>query len=567
MTEFAFLADLVIIFAVALVVVSALRRLRLPAIAGFIVAGVLVGPHAFRLIADSHDVEVLAEIGVVLLLFGIGLELSLERVRRLWRPVLLGGALQVGLTLGTGALVARAMGLDTGPAIFLGCLVAVSSTAVVLRGLASRGELDAPHGRFALGILIFQDLAVVPMALSIPLLAGLAEGTGAALSSLATGFAVLAGVLLLARLVVPRLLEAVARMRQRDLFVLAVFLICFGTAWAVAAAGISLALGAFLAGLVVSGSVYRHQAMAELIPLREVLASVFFVSVGMLLDPRLMVSEAGTIAGLFAAIVLGKALLITATASALRLPPRTALLTGTALAQVGEFAFVLMRAAAGKGLMPGALEEPFTVAVILSMAVTPLVLAAGPHIAAGVDRFGWLGRRLDVRTPGETAAAGDLSGHVVIAGYGLGGIEVAVALRACGFTGVVLDLNPENVRRAAADGFVACFGDVTSEEVLEQLGIHRARALVVSVNDTDAALRGVRNARRLSPGLRIVGRTTYASDADRLRTAGADIVVAAESAAAADLRETVLAECGARPEDGRFGSDRDPPAGPPSTPR
>ncbi|MFH1278962.1 MAG: cation:proton antiporter [Candidatus Eisenbacteria bacterium] len=543
MNKFAFLADLVVIFAVALIVVAALRRLKLPAIAGFILAGVLVGPHAFRLIADSHDVEVLAEIGVVLLLFGIGLELSLERVRRLWQPVLVGGALQVGLTLTAAMIVARASGLAVGPSIFLGCLVAVSSTAVVLRGLASRGELDAPHGRFALGILIFQDMAVVPMALAIPLLAGVAGARAAAFLSLATGVAVLGGVLILSLLVVPRLLDFVARTRQRDLFVLAVFLICFGTAYAVSAAGISLALGAFLAGLVVSGSEYRHQAMAELIPLREVLASIFFVSVGMLLDPRLIVSDATTIAGLFAAIVLGKALLVTVTALALRLPPRTALLTGTALAQVGEFAFVLMRAAAGKGLLPAAVEEPFTVAVILSMAVTPLLLAAGPHIAVGADRLGWVGRRLDILSPEEAVGAETLSGHVVIVGYGLGGREVARALRKRGFTGVVLDLNPENVRRAAADGLTACYGDVTSDEVLEKLGIHHARALVVSVNDTDAAIRGVRTARRLSPGLRIIGRTAYASDANRLRAAGADFVVAAESSAAADLREAVLAEC------------------------
>lgn len=543
MDEFAFLRDLVVIFAVALVVVSVLQRLRLPTIAGFIIAGVLVGPHGLRLVADSHQVEILAEIGIVLLLFGIGLELSLNRVRRLWQPVLVGGVLQVGLTMAATVVAARFAGLATGQAIFLGCLVAVSSTAVVLRGLAARGELDAPHGRLALGILIFQDLAVIPMILVIPLLAGETSDKGAAFGSLATGLGVLVGVLLLARLIVPRLLELVARTRQRDLFVLAVFLICFGTAWAVASVGISLALGAFLAGLVVSGSAYRHQALAEVIPLREVLASIFFVSVGMLLDPRLIVTNAGPILGLFAAIVLGKALLVTLTALVLRLPMRTALLTGTALAQAGEFAFVLLRAAEGTGLLPDALEESLTVAVVLSMAVTPLVLAAGPHIAAGADRLGWLGRLLRVQTPDEAAAAENLTGHVLVAGYGLAGEGIARALRDRGLVSMILDLNPENVRRAAADGHRACFGDVTSEEVLEKLCIAHALALVVTINDPDGAVRGVRVARRLAPRLRIIGRTAYAVDVPRLIAAGADQVVASETAAATELREVVLSGC------------------------
>ncbi len=541
------LRDLVVIFAAALLVVAPLRRLRLPSIAGFIVAGVAIGPHALRLVGDAHNVEVLAEVGVVLLLFGIGLELSLDKLRRFWRPALAGGALQVGLTLAITAALARAAGLGTGAAVFLGCLVAVSSTAVVLRGLAARGEMDAPHGRLALGILIFQDLAVVPMMLAIPLLAGRTEaGAPPPAFALAKGFVVLAGVLVLARLVVPRLLAQVARTRQRDLFVLTVFLVCFGTAWAVSSAGISLALGAFLGGLVVAGSEYRHQALADLVPLREVLASVFFVSVGMLLDLGLVAREAGPILLLFLAIVVGKFLVVALTGMILRIPPRTALLTGTALAQVGEFAFVLLRAADGTTLVPGGLADPLLVAIILSMAITPLVLAAGPHIAAGADRIAWVERALRVRAPEDAAATAPLTGHVIIAGYGPTGREVAGALRERGVASVVLDLNPVNIDRALDDGINACFGDVASPRVLEQLGVARARLLVVTVNDPDAATRAVVAARRLAPGLRIVGRTTYMIDVARLRAHGADEVVAAEAEAMRGLRETVLGMCVAR---------------------
>jgi CPA2 family monovalent cation:H+ antiporter-2 len=549
MPNLTILRDLVVIFAAALLVVALLRRLRVPTIAGFILAGVLIGPYALGLVGDLHGVEVQAEVGVVLLLYGIGLELSLDKMRRFWRPALAGGVLQVGLTLAATAAIARGAGLAGGQAVFLGCLVAVSSTAVVLRVLAARGEVDAPHGRLALGILIFQDLAVVPMILVIPLLAGTAAGSGSSspVLALAKGFGVLVGVLVLARLVVPRLLGFVARTRQRDLFVLAVFLVCFGTAWAVSRAGLSLALGAFLGGLVVSGSEFRHQALADLVPLREVFASVFFVSVGMLLDPGLVAREAGLILLLFVAIVAGKFLMMALTGMILRIPPRTALLTGAALAQVGEFAFVLLHAADGTALVPANLADPLLVAIILSMAITPLVLAAGPFIAAGADRILLVERALRVRAPEEAAAAAPLSGHVIIAGYGPTGREVAGALRERGVVSVVLDLNPVNIDRALTDGINACYGDVASERVLEKLGVSQARLLVVTVNDPDAAIRAVAAARRLAPGLRIIGRTTYATDVERLRAHGADEVVAAETAAMRGLREVVLAGCASGP--------------------
>ena len=279
-----FLKDLVIVLGAAVVVVALLRRVGVPSIAGFILTGILAGPTALGLVDDTHQVELLAEVGVVLLLFGIGLELAVDRLRRLWKAVLLGGGIQVSVTLGCTAVLARAFGLAPGTAVFLGCVIAVSSTAVVLRALSARGELDAPHGRLAVGILVFQDLCVVPMILAVPLLAGDDSSPREILLAIGTAVAVLVGVLVAASFLVPRLLAFVARTRERELFILTVFLVCFGTTWALSLAGISLALGAFLAGLIVAGSEFRHQAMADLIPARDILASLFFVSVGMLLD-------------------------------------------------------------------------------------------------------------------------------------------------------------------------------------------------------------------------------------------------------------------------------------------
>lgn len=549
MEDLGVLRDLLIIFAIGVAVAFALRKVGVPSIAGFIVAGIIVGPRSLGLIDDVHEVEVLAEIGVVLLLFGIGLELSLEKVRRLWKPILIGGSLQVGATIGIATAAAVAMGLPLVQALFLGFMVAVSSTAIVLRGLEFRGEIDAPHGRFALGILVFQDLCVVPMILAIPLLAG-SSGTGwqAALAMI-KAVLVVAGVLVASRLVVPRLLHFIARTRQRDLFVLAVLLVCIGTAWVVSLVGVSLALGAFLAGLVVAGSDYRHQALADLIPLREVLASLFFISVGMLLDPVALVHDPLPVLGILVAVLVVKFVVITAVALALRLPLRVALISGMILAQTGEFLFVLMRSADGTGLVQAGFQGQLMAAAILSMLVTPLLMYASPHIAAGVSSFGPLQRALGVRTLAEQESRPAMSDHVVIAGHGIAGMELASALRQRDIGYVIVELNAETVRGLLSQDEPAFFGDVTSEEVLEKLGIHRARELVVTINDPDASIRAVMAARRLAPELPILVRVRYVAEVDELLAAGATRVVPSEFESAVEVVSQVLEGHGVHRDD------------------
>ncbi len=540
MTELVFLQDLVVILAAAVVVVAFLGYLQVPSIAGFIVAGTVVGPNALGLIKDPHQVEVLAELGVVMLLFGIGLELSLARVRRLWRPIVLGGSVQVGVTILAVLGISVGFGHELRSALLLGFIVAVSSTAIVLRGLSARGELETPHGRLALGILIFQDLCVVPMVLLIPVLGDTSSAGKNVLLTLLTAGAVVAGVLVAARLLVPRFLEVIARTRKRDLFVLSVFLVCLGTAWAVSRAGVSLALGAFLAGLVVSGSRYREQAIADLVPLRDVLASVFFVAIGMLLDLRDILDNLLPILGLFASIVAGKFIIIFVAASIMRLPPRVGILTGAALSQVGEFSFVLLLAAGGTGLLDAPLQNNLTVAIILSMLATPFGLALGPHLAGGLSKFSPLTRFLEVRTTAELRDSDPLRDHIIIAGYGMTGRSLARSLTERGVRYIIVDFNSENVRDASQRGEPACFGDVTSAEVLECLGTAEARELVVAINDADATARVTRAARRAAPDLLITVRTAYEADVERLLAAGATHVVAAEAAAADAISERVL---------------------------
>ena len=540
MTELVFLQDLVVILAAAVVVVALLNRLRVPSITAFIIAGTIVGPHGLRLVQDLHQVEMLAEVGVVLLLFGIGLELSLSRVRRLWRPIAIGGAVQVGTTILVVLGLSSLFGRDWRSGLLLGFIIAVSSTAIVLRALSVRGELQAPHGRLAIGILIFQDLCVVPMVLVIPFLGNAAGPDTSVVVPLLTAAAVVVGVLVAARFLVPHFLDRVARTRQRDLFVLSVFLVCFGTAWAVSSVGVSLALGAFLAGLVVSGSHYREQAISDLVPLRDVLASVFFVSVGMLLDLRNVVDGLLPISLLFVAIIVGKFIVVFITASVMRLPSRVGVLTAASLSQVGEFSFVLLLAAGKTGLLEESFESNLTVAIILSMLATPFGLALGPHLAGGLGKLNLLTRLLQVRTTEDVRETQSLRDHVIIAGYGLTGRKLARALKQRDAPYIIVDLNTENVRNAAREGEPACFGDVTSPEVLDHLRVAEASELVISINDTEATARATRAARLAAPSLRITVRAAYEADVERLEKAGANRVFAAEVAVATVIADQVL---------------------------
>ncbi len=537
MPEIQILKDLVIVLGAAVVVVTLLRRAGFPSIAGFILTGAIVGPNALGLVSETKQVEVLAEVGVVLLLFGIGLEISLSRLRQLWKAIVLGGGLQVGLTIVCTVAIAAWFGLSTGSAIFLGCVVAVSSTAVVLRGLSARGELEAPHGRLALGILVFQDLCVVPMMLAVPYLAGKGGSAQDIFVTIGTVLLVLAGVLFAASHLAPRLLAFVARARERELFILAVFLVCFGTAWALSLAGISLALGAFLAGLVVAGSEFRHQAMSDLIPPREVFASLFFVSVGMLLNVSDVLQQAISTIGLLCLILIGKFTIILGTALILRLPLRVGILSATTLCQIGEFSFILLKAAQGTNLLESPLSHNLLMAIVLSMLLTPMAIAFGPHLAGRAARVPWLNRLLDAEPPGIDAQEPH-SKHVIVAGYGLAGRQVCRALQREGAAYIAVDWNTDKVHEAHDAGVRAVLGDLSQREVLEELGCKRARLVVVDINVTSAAASVVRAIRAAAPDVPIIALINFEMDRDLLKSAGASEVVTVEATASQAIVDT-----------------------------
>jgi len=403
MSEYHVLKDLAIIFAVSLLVILVFHRIKLPALPGFIVAGVLLGPNALGLVSDVQQVESLAEVGVILLLFTIGIEFSLSRLREMGRQVVAGGGAQVGLTVALSCVLAMALHLSWRVSLLLGFLVALSSTAIVLKGLTDKGEIDAPHGRLATGVLIFQDLCVVPMMLVLPFLAG-RSGGGAGALFLALGKAVLVviSVLVLARTVVPRALAEILKTRSRELFLIAVILVGTLTALGTAAAGASLALGAFLAGLVISESDYGHQAMAELLPFRDVFISLFFVAVGMLVQVEFLREHPALALGGVAVIMGGKALLAAVGPAVMGYSGRVALLAGLAVSQIGEFSFVLAREGRGTGLLSEGLYQTFLAVAVLTMLVTPFLLQGGPALLDGLERLVPLDRLLRGSAPGPS---------------------------------------------------------------------------------------------------------------------------------------------------------------------
>ncbi len=460
--EITILRELIILLAVSLPITYVFHRAKLPALVGFLITGVLIGPYGAAIITETRVVERLADIGVVLLLFTVGLEFSLEDIFKSGRQFLIGGGIQVVLTIAVVMGIAVLFHYPLPQALFFGFLASLSSTAIVLKMYADRTELDTAHGRLGTGILLFQDIAVVPMMLLLPVLSQ-ASSAGAVtplsvLISLGKAVLGLIGVYIAARQVVPFLLHHVIRLRNREIFFLLVVLLCLGTAWVTYSLGLSLALGAFLAGLIISESEYSHHIVAEIMPFRDYFASIFFISIGMLLHTEFFRTHWLILVFLAAVLIVLKTGLVAATAWMLRYPIRTSLLTGLGLAQIGEFSFLLAQQGHDSGLMGGDVFQLFINTSILSMLAAPFLIQAGP----------WFTTRL----PETTAEAGEkknfcsLTGHTIIAGYGLNGRNLSKTLKATHIPYVVLEVNADTIRKAREEGEPIIYGDITRRDVL-----------------------------------------------------------------------------------------------------
>jgi monovalent cation:H+ antiporter-2, CPA2 family len=542
MADFPFLRQLIIVLTATISIVFVFQKLRLPAIVGFLLAGVIIGPNGFQLITSVSQVETLAEVGVVLLLFTIGVEFSLETMLSLQRRVILAGLLQVVLTTVVVLAVARLVGLSIEVGIFYGFLLSLSSTAIVLRIYHDRGEIDSIQGRLASGILLFQDLCIVPMILLLPVLSESGKSSILLIAWTVTK-ALLALVVIVwaARQFLPRLLHQVALLRNREIFVLFVVLVCFGTAWLASESGLSLALGALVAGLVVSESELSHQVVADMLPLRDCFSGIFFISIGMLLNLDLLSREFLTpLLDLLLTVGI-KSLVVLVVFWWLYRSIRLGVLVGLSLAQVGEFSFILAKAGINYNLLSPADEQLFLAVAILSMIATPFLIQSVHGLAF----------RLEAMAPGskdsipkaETAASQTaLQGHVIVVGYGLNGQNLARVLKEVGISYCVLDMDPDLVRSAKAGGEPIFFGDGTRPEILQQIGIEQARILVIAISDPTATARLVSQARRLRRDLYIIVRTRYVAEIDHLYRLGANQVIPEEFETSVEIFARVLQE-------------------------
>jgi len=537
MGDVSVLSTLVLILAVALVVVAVSQRLKVLSVVGFMLTGVLLGPTGIGLVDNDETIALMADVGVIMLLFMIGLDFSLRKVMEVRRDFLLGGVLQVGLTTAAAAAVLIGLGLKPAEAVAIGFIVSNNSMAVLIKVLAERGETDAPHGRSVLALSLFNDLAAIPMIALIPLLAGGRGEAGAVALKFGWSIAGITAAFIIFRILVPRALDLIMRTRVRELFVLASLLICLGFALISSALGLSMALGAFLAGLIVADSPYAHQTAADILPFRDVFISLFFVSIGLLLDLRILSGTVWVAAAMAAGVFILKASVNFITLMILHRAPRGAVIGALGLAQVGEFSFVLAGAALASGFLAGPGFQLFLSSAILTMIATPFLLRATDAVSDRLARAS--AKRPEPRPDGKDAAAG-VSDHVVIAGYGLNGQNLARVLRTAGIDHLVIDLDPKLIRKAAEDGEKPLFGDVCRTDILRLAGVKRAKIIVFAISDATATRRGVRAVRFLGSAAQVIVRTRYVSEIDELYAAGADTVVPEEFETSIEIFSRVL---------------------------
>jgi len=541
--EIPLLNDIVIIFALSIAVLFICHRLRVPTIVGFFLTGILAGPHGLGLVRAVHEVEIFAEVGVVLLLFTIGIEFSLNKLLQIKKTVLMGGSIQVLLTLLATFVIAKQIGQPIGESIFIGFLIALSSTAIVLKLLQERAEVDSPHGRTTLGILIFQDVIIVPMILVTPLLVGATGGSGeSVLVLVAKGIGIIGLVIVSAKWIVPQVLYQIARTRSQELFLLSIIVICLAVAWVTSSAGLSLALGAFLAGLIISESEYSHHALGNILPFRDVFTSFFFISIGMLLDVGFLFQQPGTIVLIALGVLVLKSIIAGFATVLLGFPLRTSILVGLALGQVGEFSFILSKTGVEHGLLAGNIYQMFLAFSVLTMTATPFIITLAPRLADIILRLPLPKRLKSGLYPVQTIKVAGKKDHLIIIGFGVNGRNVARAARIGGIPYVIIEMNPEIASEEKAKGEPIHYGDATQEAVLQHADIKDARIVVVAINDPTAT-RGIAEiVRRLNPKVHLIVRTRYLQEMKPLYELGADEVIPEELETSVEIFTRVLAK-------------------------
>jgi len=526
--EMLLLGDIAVIFVLSVLVLFIFHQIRAPTIVGFIFTGALAGPQGLGLIQAYEQVDVLAEIGVILLLFTIGLEISLKDLVQMKKYVLVGGTLQLALTIIAVYALLVYFAQPMGTAILIGFLVSMSSTAIVLRIIQKKSEMYTPQGRTILGILIFQDIAMVPLMLATPLLPGaIGEVPESPFAILAKGLGLIALVIVSAKWLVPAALYHIARTDDRELFLLSLVAICFAVAFVSSSAGLSLGLGAFLAGLTISESQYSQQAFGNVLPLRDAFTSFFFVSIGMLLDVNFLLANPFYVILLASGVMLLKSLIAGATVAIMGLPLRIAVLVGLALSQIGEFSFVLSRVGLEYGLVSQELYRMFLDVAVLTMVATSSIIAVSAKLADAASRLPFY-RSRNQPSSADIPDGRAMKDHLIIIGYGVNGRNVALSARSEGIPYIIVDIDPETARSELRNGEPIRYGDATQEHVLLNAGIKSARVMVVAISDRSATRRVTDLARRLNPDIYIIARTRYIHEMSSLYRLGANEVIPEE---------------------------------------
>lgn len=533
------LRDLIILLAASIPISIICRKLNIPAIVGFLITGVIIGPDSLALIHEKDSVNVLSEIGVIFLLFTIGLEISLERFARIKRFLIIGGGLQIILTNIAVILIAKASGFTMRESIFFGFFISLSSTAIVLKSYMDKGEIHTPHAHIATGILIFQDFCIVPMLLLIPYLGstGPLSITNIFQTLLISGLAVLL-IIGATYFLVPVGMAQVVKFKDREIFTVFVILLCLGTAWFTNKIGLSLAIGGFIAGLILSKSDYSHQIVSEILPLKDIFISVFFISIGMLVKIHFMREMLLPILLITLMVILVKFIFGSATVLLLKYPLRVAIVTGIGLSQIGEFSFLLLKSGQNYNIISPVNYQYLLSIALLTMLFAPFLIRLAPGLVTGFNPL----KKLAPSEPeyDTEKLKCDLSDHVIIVGYGVNGKNLARVLKETGIKYFILELNASLVSQAKKEGEPIFYGDATRTELLEKLGIRCSRVIVFAISDPSAVRRGVWTARKINPDIYILVRTRYLSEIEELHKLGANQVIPEEFETSIEIFSRVL---------------------------
>ncbi len=537
MHDLPIIKELVIILIVSVPIIFLFKKINIPSVVGFLIAGIIIGPYGFKLISEINQIEVMAEIGVLLLLFSIGLEISLKQLIEMKKFLLIAGGLQVLITIIISSVIFYLWGIQLNRAVFLGILISLSSTAVVLKLLSDKNELETPHGKISLGILIFQDLAIVPIFLLLPIFnSGDGFSIGGIIFQLFYAFAAVFIIILLAKYLMPKILFQLAKLRMREAFTVGTILLFLGTAYLTHTIGLSFALGAFVAGLILSESEFNHQVVSEIIPLKDVFNSIFFVSVGLLLNINFVITFPLLLLSASLLLIILKSSIITFIVKIIKYPLRVGIITGLGLAQIGEFSFVTAQVGLGLNLIDNEFYNALIACTIFTMVLTPFLQKLGEVIAYKSV----IANEFNLTKVDKTLE--DLHDHVIIVGFGVNGRNLASVLKEAGIKFIIVELNPETVKNEKRKGEKIIFGDITREEVLRSANIVSASVIVFTIPDSKSIKAGLQHVKKLNSNIYKIVRTRFVGEIEGFNKLGADYVIPEEFETSIEIFRTVLSK-------------------------